>query len=262
MSTGSQYPEKHSNRNILQPAPAPQESSPLLKLPGELRNRIYELVFSDRYHVPLTPTNWPKVPGSHVQPTKFSNRNAGHGLALLQTCRAVYKEAHHLPFTRGTLIVGDPTAHDNWDFMDFQYAPCDPRVYLPLHAEQLIANLEVHFTWDMMWQMLVCPEDFWNVENDDTDAVECWLAQPTLKSLKTLHVLLHIYPDSLEPEGSQERSPEANWGFIQESIAKSNSQVWDWAEMVANTARMHDREVGITVDFGADFAPGFLIVWL
>jgi hypothetical protein len=64
----------------------PQTHSPLFKLPGELRNRIYELA--------LTPT------ASIVNPTWDTTVKPQHqqipsmGVALLRTCRAIYLEAN------------------------------------------------------------------------------------------------------------------------------------------------------------------------
>ncbi|KAI4755358.1 hypothetical protein E4T52_08293 [Aureobasidium sp. EXF-3400] len=64
----------------------PQSQSPLFKLPGELRNWIYELA--------LTPTT------SIVNPTWNPTINPQHqqipsiGIALLRTCRAIYLEAN------------------------------------------------------------------------------------------------------------------------------------------------------------------------
>ncbi|KAF2996240.1 hypothetical protein E8E13_003492 [Curvularia kusanoi] len=75
------------------PNPNPQTQSPFLqRLPAELRNQIYTLVFTPT----TTPTTSPPVP-LHNQPP--------HPLTLLQTCRLIHHEAHLLAFTTYTFSL-------------------------------------------------------------------------------------------------------------------------------------------------------------
>jgi len=62
-------------------------SSPLLQLPGEIRNQIYDYVMSDQ---------------------KMLINDSGqidNPPALLQTCRQLYSEAHMLAYTESTFVV-------------------------------------------------------------------------------------------------------------------------------------------------------------
>lgn len=66
-------------------------SSPLLKLPGELRNRIYEFVFrGEVYDLAATGTS----------PLSTHNKDR---LGLLRACRQIYAESKLFPPALGTL---------------------------------------------------------------------------------------------------------------------------------------------------------------
>jgi hypothetical protein len=63
----------------------PQSQSPLFKLPGELRNWIYELALTPSTSI-VNPTWDPTIKPQHQQIPRM-------GIALLRTCRAIYLEA-------------------------------------------------------------------------------------------------------------------------------------------------------------------------
>jgi hypothetical protein len=71
-------------------------SSPLLKLPGELRNHIYEYVFAGQIYRPISPVCNNSVP---------DQGRMQH--SLLRTCRQTNAEAKHLPLALGTISIGD-----------------------------------------------------------------------------------------------------------------------------------------------------------
>lgn len=64
----------------------PQARSPLFRLPGELRNRIYELTLAPTAPI-VNPTWDTTVKPQHQQIPSM-------GVALLRTCRAIYLETH------------------------------------------------------------------------------------------------------------------------------------------------------------------------
>lgn len=75
-----------------------QRTSPLLRLPAELRNKIYEYALSGDVRVCFPGTCdecWQKI---HEPPP----RHFGGCISLLQTCRQAYTEAKLLPFTLDT----------------------------------------------------------------------------------------------------------------------------------------------------------------
>jgi hypothetical protein len=75
----------------------PQTRSPLFKLPGELRNQIYDLA--------LTPTT-PIINPTWNTTLKPRHHQLPHlGISLLRTCRAIYLEAHDsTPLKKGNFI--------------------------------------------------------------------------------------------------------------------------------------------------------------
>jgi hypothetical protein len=73
-----------------------QTNSPLLRLPAELRNRVYEYVFGD---VRLILGNWP---GARIMTTTGHDANA---LALATTSCQLYVETKLLPFVLGHLLA-------------------------------------------------------------------------------------------------------------------------------------------------------------
>lgn len=75
-------------------------ASPLLRLPGELRNRIYEFIFEDITF---------EIKHSAYIPTQSPNPRPVHNLALLQTCRQIHSEAKVLPLVLRTICFRDMT---------------------------------------------------------------------------------------------------------------------------------------------------------
>ncbi|KAG9204043.1 hypothetical protein G6514_001679 [Epicoccum nigrum] len=77
---------------------APQPASPLLRLPPEIRNMIYEYVFGDRMICPVQ--SWYGTIKLKCVPHTRDRHN--HALeiftALTKTCRQIHKETRLLPF--------------------------------------------------------------------------------------------------------------------------------------------------------------------
>lgn len=89
---------------------------PFLKLPGEIREKIYGYSFLQN--------------GKQRKCT--SHRGSIH-TALLGTCRQIYKEAHHLPLTINKLCFASPLfAHD---FLGFLLAPTQRDLMTSMHIE-------------------------------------------------------------------------------------------------------------------------------
>lgn len=104
---------------------------PFLKLPGEIREKIYRYSFLQDGKQRQSP----------------SHRGSIH-TALLGTCRLVYNEAHHLPLTINKLCFASPLfAHD---FLGFLLAPMQRDLVTGMH-------IEYHFWefWKSDWQLLM-----------------------------------------------------------------------------------------------------------
>jgi hypothetical protein len=83
--------------------PRSQFQSPLLRLPGELRNLIY-------FHLFITEAFKLERHGFNTQNFPYINRHrhrepTSHRLALLSVCRQTYAEAALLPFTLSTIEI-------------------------------------------------------------------------------------------------------------------------------------------------------------
>jgi hypothetical protein len=93
--------------------------SPLLRLPGEIRNRIYDFVFEDVVHDIKYPEEVRcgelEIPADYVKP-RYEETPPSY-LGLLTSCSAIYKEVQILPFTLPTFKFG--SVHD---FMRFHAA--------------------------------------------------------------------------------------------------------------------------------------------
>ncbi|KAI9787033.1 MAG: hypothetical protein M1835_002879 [Candelina submexicana] len=93
---------------------ARNSSSPLLALPGELRNQIYQFVLTDDnpsvfdYELKYSLKVWPNGKISPKHETQGKARHLNHPtipvtrLALLQTCRQIYGEAYHIYYATHT----------------------------------------------------------------------------------------------------------------------------------------------------------------
>ncbi|KAJ4287303.1 beta transducin [Kalmusia sp. IMI 367209] len=76
------------------------DESPLLKLPAGIRNNIYRLIFDQMQYRVADSSECIRLisNGDDIRPAK-------HAVALLQTCRQLYKDTRLLPFTHGTLVL-------------------------------------------------------------------------------------------------------------------------------------------------------------
>ncbi|KAM0321728.1 hypothetical protein ACHAQA_009967 [Verticillium albo-atrum] len=85
-----------SHREILSRPAAAQDDSPLYSvLPGEVRNQIFTFALTD-YEDP-NPERQYNTTTCFTRPSYFAPRKTDS--QLLRTCRAIYKECWHLPFT-------------------------------------------------------------------------------------------------------------------------------------------------------------------
>lgn len=89
-----------------------QTASPLLRLPAELRNKIWEYIFSGHFIVPKSTLVWQGISEAlawwPMVPIKFPGRiflfgepieNKLHFLSTLSVCRQIYHETRLLPFS-------------------------------------------------------------------------------------------------------------------------------------------------------------------
>jgi hypothetical protein len=81
----------------------PQSQSPLFKLPGELRNWIYELALTPTASI-VNPTWDPTIEPQHQQMPSM-------GVALLRTCHAIYLEANDSISLKKGIFVFTRVAH-------------------------------------------------------------------------------------------------------------------------------------------------------
>lgn len=92
-----------------------QKECAFLRLPGELRNRIYEhilggLIFSST----TTPRLLWAVKGARIRHVECQHKSPGHSspatleLSILETCRQIHEEARLLAFKLNTFAI-DPT---------------------------------------------------------------------------------------------------------------------------------------------------------
>ncbi|OCL10800.1 hypothetical protein AOQ84DRAFT_336894 [Glonium stellatum] len=84
------------------------QESPLLKLPGELRNKIWNYVLGDRtLHIEHTAANDLTAEGE--RPRDLTNR--GLSLCCLRVCRQIYTEARHLPYSSNTFAFRNTSTY-------------------------------------------------------------------------------------------------------------------------------------------------------
>jgi len=109
-STGGHVSTKRyqsSARNLLI-ASSPlqnQRSSPLLQLPGELRNTIYAHVLGN-HSIDVQEEYWPQRFRISISPFQVQPH---HITALLRTCRQIHAETHLLPFTLNIFSCENPS---------------------------------------------------------------------------------------------------------------------------------------------------------
>jgi len=106
---------------------------PFLKLPGEIREKVYGFAF-------LQDGNRRDMPGKH-------HRGAIH-TALLGTCRQVWMEAGHLPLSLNTINFS--SALYGLDFLGFSLVPS---------RRELVTSVHVEFYYNEFsatsWQLLI-----------------------------------------------------------------------------------------------------------
>ena len=104
---------------------------PFLKLPGEIREKIYNFSFLQ-----------------HGKQRKAASHRGSIHTALLGTCRQIYNEARHLPLTMNKLCFSSPlSAHD---FLGFLLAPTQKDLVTSIHIEFHMNEFP-----DLSWQHLM-----------------------------------------------------------------------------------------------------------
>lgn len=108
---------------------------PFLKLPGEIRERIYGFSFLQ----------------DGEQRKSASHRGSIH-TALLATCRQIYREARYLPLTINKLCFGSPLlAHD---FLGFLLAPTQRDLVTSMHIEFPMRDFS-NSSWQLLMRELI-----------------------------------------------------------------------------------------------------------
>lgn len=82
-----------------------QQQSPLLRLPAELRNKIFAYTLGGK--------TFKIIPGYYDIPT-MNATNSKYALALLQVCRQIYAETTLLPFSINTFSASSPHSLKRW----------------------------------------------------------------------------------------------------------------------------------------------------
>jgi hypothetical protein len=77
-----------------------KHESPLLRLPGEIRNEIYAYVLGNKHYCVATSNHIDHDTGQTLSPNGFLT--SSKDLALLTVCRQIHTEAHLLPFVLNT----------------------------------------------------------------------------------------------------------------------------------------------------------------
>lgn len=79
------------------------DNSPLNRLPGEIRNYIYELIFSgsEPIHIQFT-TQGPSSGGFHHTPMSPTEKS---GWAMLRTCKQIHEEAKDIAWSETSIVV-------------------------------------------------------------------------------------------------------------------------------------------------------------
>ena len=107
---------------------------PFLKLPGEIREKIYSYAFSQ-----------------DGKQRKCASHRGNIHTALLGTCRQIYNEARHLPLTRNKLCFDSPIyAHD---FLGFLLAPTQRELVTGMHIEFYIGEFS-NSGWTLLMREL------------------------------------------------------------------------------------------------------------
>ncbi|CAF9934442.1 hypothetical protein IMSHALPRED_009721 [Imshaugia aleurites] len=108
---------------------------PFLKLPGEIREKIYGYSFLQ-----------------YGKQRRSPSHSGSIHTALLGTCRQIYNEAGHLPLTINKLCFGSPLfAHD---FFGFQLAPTQRDLVTGMHIEFHMGEFSSS-SWQLLMRELV-----------------------------------------------------------------------------------------------------------
>lgn len=105
---------------------------PFLKLPGEIRDKIYGFAF-------LQDGNRRDTPAKHHRGTIHT--------ALLGTCRQVWMEAGHLPLSLNTINFS--SALYGLDFLGFSLAPSRKELVTSMHVEFYYAEFSTT-SWELL----------------------------------------------------------------------------------------------------------------
>ncbi|KAH7086857.1 hypothetical protein FB567DRAFT_592725 [Paraphoma chrysanthemicola] len=80
-------------------------NSPLLRLPGEIRNRIYEYAFGGENVYSIAIFSTPEVEGWDSEVFNSNIPNFGDLVSPTMVCRQIYDEARTLPYALSTFIM-------------------------------------------------------------------------------------------------------------------------------------------------------------
>jgi hypothetical protein len=190
--------------------------SALLKLPGELRNRIYKLVFEDRSYdmtrvsrraqmtLPASPSLSRRMLLKIMKPSACTPH---YEFGLLQTCLQTYTEAKHLPFALATLYFSD-IGDVNFLVKNFTTDQRCAISSLQFNLERATLTLE---------GILRAYRVYFEDRREQMDAM------PDLPGLKRLHV-------QIGPRGLDDYS-------INDLLSKQ--QGWNQAQSIAQAHRRH-----------------------
>ncbi|PVI04526.1 hypothetical protein DM02DRAFT_668950 [Periconia macrospinosa] len=130
------YPTKKPRLN---PPPIhPQPSSPLLRLPAEIRNRIYTLVLHHPSNIRIrftTPVYWRY--GILPNGLKYILRTDAprNSLSLLATCRQIHAEANLLPFSLNVFDINERAIEPLTNCLPLHQRAALTTVYAPICLE-------------------------------------------------------------------------------------------------------------------------------
>ena len=170
---------------------------PFLKLPGEIREKIYGFAFLQ----------------DGKQRKTASHRGSIH-IALLGTCRQIYNEARHLPLTINKLCFASPfSAHD---FLGFFLAPTQRDLVTGIHLEFRMSDFFHSSCQVLMRELAKMPISHLGltiqggIRKEQVSGHTCFLNPfKVLKGLKTLDfVLTSAHIKATEKEEIQEEVRE------------------------------------------------------
>lgn len=255
---------------ILSTSPAPQTTSPLFQqLPAEIRSEIFAYVLTD-FSDP-DPAKAYKKHTCYTRPGYFAPRRTD--AALLRTCRAIYGESWHLPFTMREQV--------HWATREFGRAPPGYDFEIAMHKMGLglrvareqrrhqqfeIQSLRVFaqtfmLEWGNMARLLrtedlhprsvtltVRHADWWNWEDDEPLRLEGkWIpavSQVLSSSVREVRVELETLERKKGQADSLATQMAEKWWFKRGDGVELYADRDDGATTVARwqgTSRWHDR---------------------